>query len=176
MNFPKHYVRKLRNGDRKAFNLLYSEMFPKLCAFANKYIADRDASVDIVQDVFTRLWDNRSAIRSNTSLSSYLFVSVKNTAINYLKKKSSINKLHQSYTDLNSESIYEYKQLEQETFSNVYSFIQSLPRRSREVMLLTLNGVSNTDIEEEMGISVNTVKTLKKNAYRKMKEKFKNLL
>ena len=176
MNFPDHYILKLKNGDRKAFQMLYSEMFPKLCAFANKYLDDRDASIDLVQDVFMRIWDNRASIRTNTSLSSFLFVSVKNAAINYLKKKTSTENLHHNYTKLNSESIYEYNLLEQDVFSNVYSYIQSLPKRSREVMLLTLNGVSNAEIQDELGISINTVKTLKKHSYKKMKEKFKNLL
>lgn len=176
MDFPKNYVRKLRKGDRKAFQMLYSEMFPKLCAFANKYVKDRDASIDIVQDIFTRMWDNRSDIRCNTSLSSYLFSSVRNSAINYLRKKSHTDKLHQYYSNLNSDSVYDFNRLEQDVYSSVYSYIQSMPQRSREVMLLTLNGFSNPDIEEELGISVNTVKTLKKVAYRKMKEKFKNLL
>lgn len=176
MNFPEHYVRKLRNGDRKAFQVLYAEMFPKLCVFAHKYVKDRDACVDIVQDVFTRLWDNRSAIKNDSAMSSYLFTSVKNTALNYLKRSNARVKIHQKFTDMNSESMYEYRLLEQEVYANVYNYIKTLPQRSREVMLLTLHGVSNTGIEEELGISVNTVKTLKKHAYKKIKEKFKNLL
>lgn len=63
--------------DRKAFQLLYSEMIPKLSSFANKYVDDREVSIDIIQDVFMRLWDNRSSIRTDTSLSFFLFVTVK---------------------------------------------------------------------------------------------------
>ncbi|MGQ1910378.1 RNA polymerase sigma-70 factor [Marinifilum sp. RC60d5] len=176
MNFPEHYVRKLKNGDRKAFQMLYSEMFPKLCAFANKYINDREVSIDIVQDVFVRIWDHRTSIRSNTSFSSFLFVTVKNASINYLRKQKSSTKLHQDYTSLNSDTLFEFNKLEQDVFATVYDYIQSLPKRSREIMLLTLNGVSNDEIRTELGISVNTVKTLKKHSYRKMREKFKNLL
>ncbi|WP_421920216.1 RNA polymerase sigma-70 factor [Marinifilum sp.] len=176
MNFPEHYIRKLKSGDRKAFHALYFEMFPRLCAFANKYVNDREVSVDIVQDVFMHIWDHRTSIRSNTSFNSFLFVSVKNRSINYLRKEKSVAKLHQNYTDLNSETLFDYNQLELEVFAKVYDYIQSLPKRSREVMLLTLNGVSNDEIGSELMISVNTVKTLKKHSYRKMREKFKNLL
>ena len=175
MNFPDHYISKLRDGDKKAFRILYSDMFANLCSFANKYINDRDASIDVVQDVFTKLWDNRKAIRYNTSLESFLFISVRNLSLNYIKKKNSKENLHQYYTDLNSESLYEFTLIENQVYNKVYNYIKELPKRSREIMFLTLNGVSNADITDELGISINTVKTLKKNSYRKMKEKFKNL-
>lgn len=175
MNLADHYIYSLRKGEKTAFKKLYAEKFAKLCSFANKFIKDRDASVDIVQDVFVNLWDNRETIRYNTSIDSFLFVSVRNACINYLRRKNSKEKLHQSYSDLSSESVYEFNVLEKQVYDQVYNYIQELPIRTREIMIMTLNGVSNSEMKDELDVSINTVKTLKRNAYKKMKEKFKNL-
>ena len=48
--------------------------------------------------------------------------------------------------------------------------IHALPPQMREIILLTLDDKSNNEIAEALRVSVNTVKTQKKTAYRKLKE------
>ena len=55
--------------------------------------------------------------------------------------------------------------MRQETFRLLYSAIDNLPEQTRKVILLGMDGNSNQKVGELLGISINTVKTLKKNGY-----------
>lgn len=56
----------------------------------------------------------------------------------------------------------ERKIIEEEVFGSMYDAIYKLPEQTRKIVLLTLEGVSNPKIAEQLKISVNTLKTLKK--------------
>lgn len=47
--------------------------------------------------------------------------------------------------------------------------------RSRRVVILTMEGLSNPEIAKELGVSVNTVKTIKLRAYRVLRERLKGI-
>jgi len=72
---------------------------------------------------------------------------------------------------LESEQHFSKQVIEEETFRLLLSEIRKLPEASQEIMILALNGLKNPEIAEELGISVNTVKTQKKIAYAKLKDK-----
>ncbi len=55
--------------------------------------------------------------------------------------------------------------IEEETYRLLDAAIQQLPSRTREVILLAPQGRNNPEIAEILGVSINTIKTLKKNAY-----------
>ena len=58
----------------------------------------------------------------------------------------------------------------QETMRMLYVAIDQLPPQTRNVILLNLEGKTNPEVAEELGISVNTVKCLKKSAYETLRE------
>ena len=51
-------------------------------------IKNHNAAKDLAQDVFVNIWVNRSKLDATSNLSNYIFVSSRNTAINYLKKEA----------------------------------------------------------------------------------------
>ena len=59
--------------------------------------------------------------------------------------------------------------IEEEVYSIVYKAIDELAPRSKKVILLSLQELSNGEIAEQLGISINSVRTLKQNAYKKLK-------
>ena len=61
-----------------------------------------------------------------------------------------------------------------ETYRIVRESINKLPDRSRQIALLTLQGFSSQEIADQLDVSINTVKTLKKNAYAKLREIISN--
>ena len=46
-----------------------------------------------------------------------------------------------------------------------------MPNAAQDIMLLSLNGWKNQEIADELGVSINTVKTQKKIAYAKIKDR-----
>src|SRR5690606_4950099 len=84
-------VDALVRGDDRAFNELYDRYHPILYAFAHKLTADAMQAEDILQDIFTSLWDGKDRLQITQSVSAYLFTAVryqffKLVASNKLKK------------------------------------------------------------------------------------------
>lgn len=65
--------------------------------------------------------------------------------------------------------------LEDEVHAMVYEAIKDLSEQSRRVVIMTMDGASNPEIAEQLGVSVNTVKTIKLRAYRVLRERLKGL-
>jgi RNA polymerase sigma factor (sigma-70 family) len=65
--------------------------------------------------------------------------------------------------------------IEEETHRLIYNAINELPAQCRKVLLLSINGLKNNDIAQELDITVNTVKTQKKIAYKQLKIMLKDI-
>ena len=65
--------------------------------------------------------------------------------------------------------------IEEETIALLHASIERLPPQISKIMKYVLQGRSNVEVAQEMGISVNTVKTLKYNAMKTLKEELKEL-
>jgi len=62
--------------------------YSKVVFFIMGIIKNHNAAKDLAQDVFVNIWVNRSKLDATSNLSNYIFVSSRNTAINYLKKEA----------------------------------------------------------------------------------------
>ena len=154
-------------------------MYAKLCSFAYKYVNDEEVSRDIVHDLFVKIWKDQIFVRSGANLEAFLYTSVRNGCINYLRRLSTKNrkkeKVKAYYLDLSSESLCEHAILEKDTFKKVHDYIQELPAKSKKIMDLHLEGLTNEEIKDYLGISISTVKSLKRISYKKIRERFKKL-
>jgi RNA polymerase sigma-70 factor (ECF subfamily) len=156
------------------------DMYAKLCSFANKYLNDADASRDIVQDLFVKLWEDQIYVREGAALESFLYTSVKNSCLNHLRSLSIRNEKVESvkdhFVELSSGSLCEHSILEKDTFKKVHDYIKDLPTKWNRVMDWHLEGLSNEEIKDYLGVSLSTVKSLKRISYHKIREKFRNLV
>ncbi len=166
----------LKFNDPKILKQVFLEYDIPLRCFAFKYLNDQDISEDIVQDLFIHLWENQVEIKSQESLKSFLYTSVKNRCLNYIQTENRKNKNLIDLKRIESNTMYEQFIEEEDLYSNMLGFISELPKKSQQIMLMALNDISNSDISEELNISKRTVEAHKNTAYKKIKEKFKNLL
>lgn len=67
------------------FNNIFIKYYSQLCAFAYRYVRNRQITEDIVQDVFCRLLEKREEIYNMDSIRSFLYLCTRNKAIDYLK-------------------------------------------------------------------------------------------
>jgi RNA polymerase sigma-70 factor (ECF subfamily) len=137
--------------------------------FADKYIKDMELSKDLVQDVFIKLWERDVEITSKTTVKSFLYTTVRNASLNYIRQQVLEEKKIRDYTLLESDSLFEYSVIEEDVSYKLYKAVDQLSLRSKEVVMLTVNEYSNPEIAEKMNISINTVKTLKQRSYRKLR-------
>ena len=162
----------VKSIDKKVFKQLFDMHFHALCSFGNHYVLDPFVVEDLVQNVFIKLWDNKKNFNRITTIKSYLYTSVKNQCLNHLKHQLVLQKKETALAfDLKHDHSHDNLVVQEETFNQLFQEIKNLPLSSQEVMLLALNGLKNQEIADELGISINTVKTQKKIAYSKIKNK-----
>lgn len=158
---------------RKLFDTLYTS----LCIFANKYLDNLDASKDVVQDVFIKVWERKIEFEDESTIKSYLYTSVKNKSIDYLRSKhykKNENRTIEDIEKLNTEAFFLKEAVISETSSLIENAINTLPNRCAQVIRLSIKKFTNPQIAEELGISVNTVKTQKRLAYQKLRPLLKD--
>lgn len=68
------------------FEDLFHEYYSRLYYFAYDFVEDIEASKDIVSEVFTLVWNNKENIEREKVVG-YLFVSVRNQSLNYLRHR-----------------------------------------------------------------------------------------
>lgn len=162
-------IEKLRKGNVEAYRTFFNEFYDSLCLFANKYLQDFDNAEDVVQEVFIIVWDYRKDIHSYSSLKSFLYTVTKNKCLTFLKNDARKNNLLNG-TSLFTEMFYDANVVEEETYRLLEKGIKELPDQSRKIIRLHLDGLKNQEIADELNVSINTVKTLKKNAYKNLRE------
>ena len=150
---------KLNN--QKALEVLYEKYFYKLCDFSNKYLRDIMACEDVVSDVFLSIWLNSRKINIQTTLRSYLYTSVKNRSLTYIRDntnniENNIEYIKQnvslSYTTVDDKLLY--RELENE----IDKIISQLPPKRQLIFRMSrLDGLKYKEIAEILSISVRTV-------------------
>jgi RNA polymerase sigma-70 factor (family 1) len=166
-------VAGLRDGDEAAFTAVYKQLHQRLYFFAQRFI-DETQSKDVVSETFVQLWNKRSRLENAASVTSFLFVTAKNKCLNLIRqeltrqdKQSEILQLLESSqeTDLFNE------QLTTELVQLIYSEIEKLPAKMREVFLLSFaEGLKPAAIAERLNLSVQTVKNQKVSAIKLLQQ------
>ena len=153
-------VKKIREGDKDAYEKLFFKYYARLCVFSNTYVKSIDTSRDVVQDVYIKIWDNRKNFNITQSLKAYLYQAVRNQSLNYLEKNSQKLRLQDDLTRQR-----EIESGEQETELNteeltekIWKLVDQLPERRRTIFILyRKHGLSYKEIGEVMDISRKTV-------------------
>lgn len=150
--------------------------YASMYAVALKIAGSHDAAQDIIQDVITRFWQGRQKHATLDSVNNYLFIMVRNASLNYLRSR---RREQVRYRKMEVEYQYEpdiFNILIEEEFNNLLmSAISKLPLQSARIIRLSLTGLDNREIAQLLGVSVNTVKTLKYGAIRRLREYFEKM-
>ena len=162
----------LKYGSEKEFEMVFKEYYPRLCSFAYNYMGDYEKSEDIVQDFFSNLWSKRHTIKVNGSVNSFFYQSIKNRCLNHNRNEAREQKKIQEYQVSDMNYTDEHNYIKEEIYANLHKAISQLPPKSRDVLLSSMSDMSNIEICDDMNISLNTVKTNKKRAYKKLREYF----
>lgn len=81
-------LKRLREGDEAAFEILFNSYKERIYLFANKLVKSDELACDIVHDVFAKVWEIRAQIDHKSNFSSFLHTICKNLIFNLLKKAS----------------------------------------------------------------------------------------
>lgn len=169
-------IKNTYNLSEKEYRKIFNELFTSLCFFTNKYVNDLDVAKDIVQEVFIKVWENDIRFKSKESVKSYLYISLKNKALDFLKSSNYRHHYLQkeSIERLESESFFLREVIVVEIDKIVREAVDTLPKKCAQIIKLSLNGLTNIEIAKELKISINTIKTQKRIAYQKLRPVLKD--
>ena len=148
----------LQKGDAEAFDTLFRQYYPMLCAYAHRFVDLKDAE-EIVDDSFVWLWENRKTIVIETSLAAYLFKVIYRRALNRLAHADVIQRADTMFYEEMQDKlqITDYYQLEELT-KQIRQAVAALPESYREAFVMhRFRDMSYKEIAEVLGVSPKTV-------------------
>jgi RNA polymerase sigma-70 factor (ECF subfamily) len=151
-------VRNLSKGNLLAFNTLYKAYSGRLYRFAFGYFKSEAEAEELVQEVFTTIWEKREDLKEELSFKSFLFTIAFNLIrkhfrtkaylSEYLKTRISDDLDMQTSQNISYDSLYQY----------ITELVNQLPSRRKEIFIKSrIEGLSIKEIAEELKISHKTV-------------------
>ena len=162
---------EIKKGNKLVYEALFSDYYTHLVRFADHYTLDQKASEDIVQDLYLYIWENAQKINIHTSIKAYFYQSLKNRCLNYLKSLKLKDEKNVIYVDalLNSDDDTAF--FDPEILDQIKKSMNDLPPQMAKIIKLKyIEGLKQVEIAEQLGVSVNTVKTQLKRAKVKLRD------
>lgn len=160
------------------FEDVFKTHFKSLYVYACSIIKDEIMAEEIVQQVFYKLWEKKEQIEVQQSIKSYLYRSVHNESINYLRheKVRSKYQAHLVHTSKDEDRIMDNVALK-ELQQKIDSALNDLPEQCRTIFQLSrYEELNYREIASTLGISVSTVKNQVGKALRVLRTKLSDFL
>jgi RNA polymerase sigma-70 factor, ECF subfamily len=179
-------LQKLRLGDEAAFEFIFRNHFTGLCLFAEHFLKNTKAAEEIVEDFFCDLWDNCAKISITSSLRGYMYRSIHNRCLKYIRHQKVEEQYiaeHQYYfTDREiletvTEDYPMVNLIAKELENKITVIIDSLPAQCKKVFCMNrFDNLTYQEIADKLNVSINTVKTQMARALQKLRIELKDYL
>jgi RNA polymerase sigma-70 factor (ECF subfamily) len=160
-----NHIVRIAGGDLESFKRLYFSVFPLLCVYAYRIVKDESETKDIVQESLLTYWKNRTQFDNIDSVKAYLYSITKNRSLNIVRDKKISDRYYDYSRNFTEREWTNDMIIENEVYFNLHKAITKLPEQTRKVIKMSMDGFKNQEIAEDLEVSVNTVKTLKKIGY-----------
>lgn len=172
-------MKQLKEGKESAFHTLFKKYFSVLTLYAYKILKDEDVARDVVQAVFTKVYEQRETLEIRVSIKSFLYQSVRNRSLNELKSIQ-IKKRHHDIIFVNGtelgddgDSFMEAAELE----IKIAQAIGRLPSQCRKIFEMSrMEGMTNSEIAEDLQLSKRTVETQISKALKSLRSQLQDFL
>ena len=168
-------LQKICQGNEGAFTIVFDRYYSLLCYYADKFVHDLDESRSLVQQVFVDLWIKRNKLLIKHSLKAYLFKSVHNSSLDFLKHRlvesKYVNQENHEF-EIDDRDLIE----EAELNARLNAAIEGLPEKCRQIFTLCrFDELKYGEIAQRLGISIKTVEMQMGIAIKKLKLKLSDI-
>ncbi|WP_222982428.1 RNA polymerase sigma factor [Flagellimonas meishanensis] len=157
-------LEEIKNRNRFVFKKFFEDAYEELVHYANSYLFDQGWSEDIVQEVFIHIWEKADDLDIKTSLKGYLYAMVRNKCLNFLKtlKITDNTKVLDVQSMISSD--YNLEFFSDEDLKIIHhqllKAVEGLPAKMQQIVKMRfIENYKYVEIANELGVSVNTVKT-----------------
>lgn len=169
------------------FENFYITWYSRVKYFARDYVLSEEEAENIAQDVFLEFYQKRDSLDFHINIIAYLFTSVKNKCIDYLRRKlleqEAAAKMQEEFDlsfrmKFDSLEAFNLEGLSEDNIKNIIEkALESLPERCREIFVMSkIEGKKQKEIVEDLDVSVKTIECQMTIAYKKLREELKNYL
>lgn len=169
-------VQLLREGSKDAFVQIYDTYWQALFNHAYKRLPQKEIVQELIQDLFTELWQKRKNVFIHTSLPAYLHQSLKYKILNHIKAEMVRGK----YVDFMQNQSPQYSDEVEKSlfFSELKRALKRevallSPQSKRVYQLKHEQGLSYDEISQHLKISVSTVEKHMIKALKTIRENLK---
>ena len=152
---------------------LFREYYASMFKIAYRVTKDKQASKDVVQDVFFNFWKSKEKIEIGPGIKGYLFKATINLAVNYVKrnkKQVDIDSLDREQPASVSDDPMQ-KLLSGDLQEKINTAILNLPPKCQSIFMMSrFEGMKNKEIAEATGLSIKTVENQMGIALKKLKD------
>lgn len=172
--------REIKKGNPEAFKEVFRLLYPRLKGYCKLFVTNENEVEDLIQESFITLWEKRETLDIQKRIESFLFVIIRNKCLNFLKNQKldlenispenlQVAELQYLYQlDLAEK---EEKSLEELLIQTFQETVNTLPEKMRVVFVkCKLEGKKQTEVAEELGISIKMVEKQISKAKKQIRE------
>ncbi len=156
------FKKGLKSGDSLVFEELFKAYYAPMCDYCMRYVSDEDMAQEIVQDLFFKMWVRRDELVINTSIKSYLYMALRNHALNHINHLKIHDRYHQ-FIEIRAKTDIDYPTdvLEEQDMERIIKqAVGMLPEKRRKIFELSrFDNMKYSEIADKLNISVKTVES-----------------
>ena len=150
----------------KEFKAFFETFVIPVYTLMQRYTGERELSRDFTQEAFVRVFEHWGEFETEENAKAFLYTVARRIYLDHCKHQKIENQYQNRVNEENTEEYDFLKEVTQQEVSRIlYDAVDKLPSQTRSIILLNLKGFNNTEVAERLGVSVNTIKSLKKSAY-----------
>ncbi|MEG1649679.1 MAG: RNA polymerase sigma-70 factor [Rikenellaceae bacterium] len=180
MNSESELIKLLIDGSEIAFEKIYQIYSVRLYNYCLSYTKSRETAEEVVQDVFVKLWVNRTNIVNNSSIGAFLFVIAKHQLINIYRHtvNSPIYEEYVGYCNREDVSVSDTSnKIEYDDFCRILQKnVTKLSKTQRKIFeCCKIKQMSAKEAAAELGMSEQTIKNQLSIAIKFLRKQIQNI-
>ncbi|NIG54112.1 RNA polymerase sigma factor [Chitinophaga sp. Cy-1792] len=172
-------VDRLKSGDFKAFEAIFNAWWEELFVYAARVLESQADAQDLVQDLFTSIWERRDHLELQTDIQYYLFSAIRKLILRRFRdqglKEKHLEKFIE-YSDLRT-ALSQVSIEQKDLLRHFHNDLRQLPEKERQVFeWYHFDELSIREIAARSGTAEQTVRNQLGNAYKKARPMLHRLL
>ena len=159
MLISQDLIEELTEGNQEAFRTVFKATYPQVRAFSKGFTKNDADADDIAQQVFIKLWTKRAILANVRNFETYLYTITKNTVLNHMASQKAFMVDISDVRNLSTENTSPLEQIEASDLQLLIDMtVENMPPQRQAVYKLSrVEGLSNDQIAERLGLQKKTV-------------------
>lgn len=159
MVISQDIIEELTEGNQEAFRMVFKAAYPQVRAFSKGFTKNDADADDIAQQVFIKLWTKRAILAKVRNFETYLYTITKNTVLNHMASQKAFMVDISDVRNLSTENTSPLEQIEASDLQLLIDMtVENMPPQRQAVYKLSrVEGLSNDQIAEKLGLQKKTV-------------------